>query len=151
MFGASSSFGWMFAIPFVVRIARITPWGIRRPSGSSTGVTRDIPCRGRLAVSCRQRKRFRPKTVSRPGTCTGYQARSKEQGRARGHNRGSTSGCGPVHGASTSPEHRLHLSTLYRWWTFLCRLETTQHVYMYVCCDQGVACDTPIWDWDESR
>lgn len=89
----------------------------------------DIPCRGRLAVSCWQRERFRPKTVSRPGTCTGYRARSKEQGRARGHNRGSTSGCGPVRAASTCPE--LHLSTLYRWWTFLCRFETT-HACMHV-------------------
>lgn len=142
----------MFTIAFFCRADRRghfleeDPSGIRRSNGSYTGVTRGIPCRGRLAVSCRQRKRFQPKTVSRPVTCTGYQARSKEQGRARGHNRGSTSGCGPVRATPTSPEHRLYLSTLYRRWTFLCRLETTQRVRMYACTIRAWRAITSIWD-----
>lgn len=59
------------------------------------------------------------------------------------YNRGSTSGYGPVRVATASPEDRLHLSSLYRRWTFLCRHETARNATrMQRACDQGVARDS---------
>lgn len=85
--------------------------------------TQDIPCRGRgggeggeLAMSCRQRKRFWPKTASRPRRLapgTPVIRRDRKNKGVHGHNRGSTSGRGPVRTVPTSPEHRVHLSTLH--------------------------------------
>lgn len=96
---------------FVVRIT-----GLRVEKSVAQRVvqasTRHIPSRGRLA---RHRKRFWPKTAPRiPTSSAPVIGPDRENKDSHGHNRGSTSGYGPVpYSYEHSATHRLRLFILH--------------------------------------